>query len=409
MKIHNQIKKYSHHMKNIFWSNTSQAIITVASLVSSVMFARLATKDLYGQYLLIMSILNLFSLISISGVRTVIFLYTAKKMDGIFAKGTWFSFLWSLWGVPAIMITGIFFFIFKSPAIGASIILLSLFFPLVMSFGTWEYYLKGKSEFKKNAMFNFAKLSVQLITLLLAIILTKQLFYIILAYLVVNSVFNIMFYISCLKTVQNNLVDNKWKRQSYSLNLLDFSSQIFGQVDILIIGILMPINQVAIYGLSMRIVDVIYKVIKSTLDAIRPKIYHDKKITLPFFYKAIMLSVLVPIILYPIIKYPVILLYGSKYNDVIFYTQIYLFSIPIYFLSIVSQDFLIKYQMNKAINITKIISIIVVIASYAILIPAFGLLGGVVASAGYFLVQAVANMIALRIHNQKLHSGDKYG
>ncbi len=62
------IEELKPHTPNIFWSNVNQVVMTVFALVVSILLTRLGSKELYGQYLFILGVFGLFSIISIPGV-----------------------------------------------------------------------------------------------------------------------------------------------------------------------------------------------------------------------------------------------------------------------------------------------------------------------------------------------------
>lgn len=396
-KVRKFVKKLRPHTSNIFWSNVNECVLKLSALIISIVFARLASKELLGQYLYVIAIFSLFSIVSIPGVATAIFRTAAQGYEGVYRKATLFSFLWSLLGIPLIVITGVLVFIFKTKILGISLIICALFFPLTTTFRNWMFFLKGKSDFRKLAVYNLMKLSINVIAIAAAIIFTQKLLFIIVTYFLVNSVFNIAYSYKSLSLVENNKVDQGWKRQSYALTIMTLSGVIFGKIDIILIGFLLPYSHVAVYGLVMNFVDAFFKLIKGTVEAILPELFKSKKITVKYFYKFFLLSFLVPIILYPVIKYPILFIYSQKYIEVIGLSQVYLAVIPFYFLNLIATYFMIKYKLDHEINLSRIISIIAVIALYAILIPLYGIWGGVISSMLYFIIQLTINLFLLKI------------
>jgi len=399
MKLfHHKIKPFlrdnRHHFNNIFWSNLNLAITTLVALALSIVFIRMGSKELYGQYLFILSTFGLFSVMAVPGVRTVIFRAVSQGREGVYSKATNFSFMWSLLGIPLLLLAGLYFYFFKAKILGISLMSSAIFLPFIASLQNWIPFLKGRSFFKKLVAYCTIQSFVTFLAVI-SVILTKNIIIIIIIYLSVRSIFNIIYHFKSLKLLANKKDDDGWKKQSFALSIIDFSSLMFGQLDIILIGILLPIGQVAIYGLVMSFIGIFIKGIKSTLEAILPKLYSDDSFVIKSFYKYFLASFFIPLILYPLIKYPIILVYGNEYTEVIRLSKIYLFVIPFYFLFSISHYFLVKYKLNKQININKITSIIVVIALYVILIPIYGIIGGVIASMAYFLVQVILNIRSL--------------
>lgn len=395
------IEELKPHTPNIFWSNLNQGVTTASALVLSIIFTRLGNKELYGQYLFVLAVFGLFSIVSIPGVKTVILRTTAQGHDGVYRKATRFSFFWSLPGVLLLVITGISFYLFKTKILGIILVAFALFFPLVTSLQNWIFFLKGRSEFRTLALYNFIKLLVGLIAITLSIVFTGNLVIILLAYFLVDGGLNVLYHIKSLGLLRNDELDAGWKKQSYALTIMDLSSIIFGRVDVVLIGALLTYEQVAIYGLVMKFADAFFQLIRGTIEAVLPNLFQSKKITVRYFYKFFFLSFLVPIILYSIIKYPILFLYPQDYSDVVRFSKVYLAIIPFYFFNSIASCFMVKYQLNAEINISRITSMIILIGLYSVLIPLYGIWGGVVSSMLYFIVQLLLNLFLLKIRRAK--------
>lgn len=395
------MRRFRPHVTNIFWSNCNTGIIAGSGLAMSVMFIRIAGKELYGQYLFVIAIVGLFSIIAISGSRTVVFRTVSQGYDGVYRKATSFSFLWSLLGIPALIVTGILFYLLKTKTLGASLMIAALFFPFVTSLENWTLFLKGRSEFWKLALFNLARFLTSLLAIGAAILFTKNLIAILLTYFVVHSAFNILYHVNSLRSLRNAKVDSGWKKQSYALTIMELSSIAFGRVDILLVAAFLPMERVAIYGIVMKLVGVLLTATKSSVEAILPRVFRSDKVTIRYFYKFFLLSFLAPVILALLIKYPITWIYGQAYSELIVFTQVYLAIIPFYFLTSISTCFMIKYQLNKEINFSRITSMIAVSVFYVLLVPLYGVWGGIASSIFYYIIQLIVNLSLLMIRKPK--------
>jgi len=389
------------HTSNIFWSNLNQGVTTAFALAVSIVLTRLGSKELYGQYLFILGIFGLFSIISVPGVRICVFRTAAQGYDGVYRRATRFSFLWSLLGIPFLVITGIFIYLFKARILGIGLIAVALFFPFEESLQNWILFLKGRSDFRRLVFYNSIKFLINLLAVTASIVFTGNIIVILVVYFLFNSGFNILYHLKALNSLKNDEVDEGWKRQSLSLTIVILSTVIFGRVDIVLIGALLPFGEVAIYGLVMKFIDVFFRIIQSTVEAVVPNLYQSKKITIRYFYKFFLLSFLIPIILYPLIKYPVLFLYGREFSEVVGFSRLYVAVIPFYFLNTIATHFLIKYKLNREINLSRIASMIAVVVLYATLIPLYGIWGGVISSMLYFVIQLATNLFLLKVRKPK--------
>ncbi|MBW8040460.1 MAG: hypothetical protein FVQ85_10710 [Planctomycetes bacterium] len=395
------VEEIKPHTSKIFWSNINQGVTTAFALAVSILLTRLGSKELYGQYLFILGMFGLFSIISVPGVRICVFRTAAQGYDGVYRRATRFSFFCSLLGIPLLVITGILIYLFKAKILGVGLIAVALFFPFEESLQNWVLYLKGRSEFRRLAFYNSIKFFISLVAVTASIVFTKNIIVILTAYFLVSSGFNIFYHLKVVNSLKNDELDEGWKRQSLALTIVILSTVIFGRVDIVLIGALLPFGDVAIYGLVMKFTDVFFRIIQSTVEAIIPNLYQSKKITVRYFYKFFLLSFLIPIILYPIIKYPVLFLYGREFSEAVGLSRLYVAVIPIYFLNTITTHFLIKYKLNKEINLSRITSMIAVVVLYATLIPLYGILGGVISSMLYFVIQLATNLFLLKVRKPK--------
>ena len=152
------LSKYQKDGKNLFWSNSNQISVTFFSLLLSVVFARFGGKEVYGQYLFLISIIGLFSLFAVPGFRTVIIRSVSQGYEGVYQKGTRIGFLWSILGVPVITTIGLYYYIYNNHVLGIALIACAFLTPFYNSLQTWSAYLKGRRMFKQLFWFNFYQL-----------------------------------------------------------------------------------------------------------------------------------------------------------------------------------------------------------------------------------------------------------
>lgn len=392
------LKKNKTHGNNILWSNLSQIILAANHFILSIIIIRLTGKDLYGDFLFIFAIIGVFGIFSVSGIRGTILKAVSQGYDQTYYEGTKFSFLKSLLAVPIILLIGAYFYYYaQKPDIARSLILISAFFPFYSSLRTWSYFLQGKAQFKKLTVYNFIQVAVELPTIALVTFYTDHLTVIAVSFAAIETTFYGIYTYITVRSIGNDRVDDNWKRQSYTYTVMDLSSIVFGKADIAIMGFFLAPGSLAIYGLVMKIAEVFFMVIKSTITGILPSFYKATTVRVHHFYKFAVASLLIPLILLPVIKYPILLMYGSELIESIFYAQIYLFVVPIYFLAALSNFFLMKEKLLETILFNKSLVTIGVLFLYLFLIPSYGIIGGIIASMLYFAFEAILNIRSLGI------------
>ncbi|MFQ3308312.1 MAG: O-antigen/teichoic acid export membrane protein [Candidatus Nanohaloarchaea archaeon] len=399
-KLENRAENLIHILGNfrrsIVLMNIYQAVNILTSLVVSVLFARIASQGLYGQYIFVISIVSMVSLVSMPGVRTTIFRSSSKGKVGFYQEATRFNFLWALLGVPLLVILGFYFYTSKTPGVGLSLIVASLFFPIIYAFQNWKNLLKGKERFESFVVYE-SSISITKALLVIGVLLTspENLLYLIFVYFLAAAALNSYFYLKSLNFVSNNEASINWREESYEYTLLEFTSYTFSKVDRILIGVFLPFSQVAIYNIAVKVSDTLFKFIKSSIEAVLPGFFKED-FKFSNFYPVFVLLLLLSGILYHFIEYPLIFLYTDKYQESVFLAQIYLFAIPFYFMSYVSIQGLVKEKLSREATKSRIISILIFICLSLIMIPTLGVLGGIIASVLYYPFQTLFAMYYLK-------------
>lgn len=384
------------YSSNILWMNLYQGLNILTSLILSVAFARLTSQSFYGQYIFILSIVSFVSLIGMPGVRTTIFRSVSQGNDSFYIEASKFSLKWSLLGIPLLIALGIYFYTVKSPVIGSSLIVISIFFPLRYALQNWKNFFKAKGKFSKFALYE-SSISISKTFLVIGLLITQSqsLLIILTAYFGLSALLNAWYFLKSLNFVSREGSEIKWKSESYEYTLLNFTSRSFSNIDRILMGLFLPFSQVAIYNIAMKVTDALFKFVKSSIEALLPGFFKEEY-NFSKFYGIFLLLFLIPITLYPLVEYPIIFLFTEKYVDSVYFAQLYLFAVPFYFLAYVSTQGLVKEHLSREANKARISSIIVFIILSLVLIPDLGILGGVIASLIYYPIQILFSTYYLR-------------
>jgi O-antigen/teichoic acid export membrane protein len=214
-------------------------------------------------------------------------------------------------------------------------------------------------------------------------------------YFLNNSLFNLFYCRKITQELQNNKFTPNLKRQSFSLSITEMSNLAFGRIDILLLGTLMPIEQVAIYGLVMKSGAIFTKAARNVMQIFLPKIIKDNQIKLGKFSGIFVFSLIAPFAIIPIFHIFIPFFYGPNFQEVVSFSSIYIFILPISFVYLISGFFLLKYDLDKQNNFNRIIGMTGVIVAYLILIPKLGILGGIIGSFIYYGTISILNLISI--------------
>jgi len=382
-------------------------VFLVTGILLTVAFSRLATKETFGNYQFILSILSILSVISIPGINVAIIKYTSHEKDGVYIRGSRLRFLYSLIGIPLMLIIGAYFYYYDSRAVGIGLMSISVLFPLFHGLNSWGPFLVGKKRFKYIFIYKSVYSVVNLAVLVLVIFLSSEnLTLIILSYMLVNSIFNIIYTLITRKLIKDSKEPPGWRREGYKLTARSIISLLYNNVDKIIIGLLLGPEELAVYSIAVVIYRKLLFFVKEVLNVITPKLFEKtkdedyklEKKTMLFAALLILLFVAIIIIIIPRMY---LLFFSEKYADSIRYAQIYMIIVPISFINNIIQIFLIGKNKINVIIRNQVISICLNLVLYFVLIPIWGIYGAIISSFVYFLTLLLLNYVFLRRNSRK--------
>lgn len=379
-------------IKNGFWVTALFLCEFISGILLTVFFTQFTSQSLYGTYNFLLSITSILMVISVPGLNTSVLRSIAKKKDGVYYKATKLSFLWSLLGIPILLVIGIYYYSLGETTIGLCLFIGSVFFPLLYSTNTWIALLKGKQKFDVNAKYGGIQAIIRSIALIGAILINRESLVLLFGvYMVVQITFNLVYYFKVQKYITNDDEDDDWKNSSYKLSILEFISLLYDNADKILIGILLGPVSLAIYVISSSLTGKANSLFKEASKIIFPKFFEmDSKDLIPTMRKftpfVLILFSIVSIILILIIPYAILLLFSSKYANSIIYAQIYTLTVPLSFLLSITTLIMIAKNLENALLKFRVIGVLIILGLYFLLIPTYGLMGAIISSILYFLI-----------------------
>ncbi len=324
-------------IENGFWAVVNQLFVMISSLILSIIYARFLTKEVFGSFQLVVSILSIVSIVSLPGLSTSLSRSVAKGVDGVYKQSVRLSFKWSLLGVP-ILLSIAAFFVFKNQIeISIMLLICCLFFPFFYAPNTWSSFLIGKSKFETYAKWNAIQNAGGIVLLgITSYLFSEYLLIIILAYLIHTSIFNIIFYIRSHKFINNNIKETETIEYGKFITKMQILGIVVQQLDKLIVG-MFNLELLAIYIIAFKLLDVVKNIVKSLFSITFPK-FAQKSVSIKSYYilflfiTGAIFSLLLHLFSEPIIE----ILYTSKFEgSALFFKKIVWvipFIIPYFFL-----------------------------------------------------------------------------
>ncbi len=338
-KIDEYGKKYQldlvYIIKNEFWVYFRLAISLLCGFAISITFARMAPKEIFGQYNFILAILAMVSLVSLPGFVNAIIRSVARGRDGNYREAVKIRFLWSLLGIPALLGAGAYYYYYDIQIIGICLMIASIFPPFIWAPNIWESLLIGKRRFDLTARYGSIHSIASAASMVGVLLLSADhLVPIVVVYLTINSLLSCIFYWRSLRYIENNQKDSECRGYGYFLTTANIISTLADNIDKILLGILMGAAPLAVYSIAKTIPDGIRTVLKPVWSPFMPKFTQDEiemrevhAKTKAFILPLIIVTFIGAVLYWFFIDDAVLFFFSTKYADSIPYVKMLLLMI----------------------------------------------------------------------------------
>lgn len=365
-----------------FWWIFGRVFSFLAGFFILIAFAKFASKEVFGAYQYVISMVTTISVLSLSGIDAALVRAVAQGKEKTFLTCSKEKMKWgSLASLVCFLISGWYFF-HQNFLLGMSFLIGGLFLPFLYSFNLYLFFWQGKKRFdlqNKYLIFhNFLAAAI----LIPIVIFKPEIHWVIFGYYFGFTLATFFFWNLTKKIAEKS---DKEDRETISfgkhLTLMNLPGIVASQFDKIILWQFLGPVSLAIYAFSLRPVERISELIPFSIIAF-PKMA-EKDLTQSTIKKRIfdkflkLFWVVIPFILLYILFCPLFFkIFFPAYKDSIIYSQILAFVLlfsPFTFLSTVFLAQMKKrelYILSFAPQILKIVLLLV-------LIPLFKIWGGV--------------------------------
>jgi O-antigen/teichoic acid export membrane protein len=364
----------TYFVKNGIWVLLRQAILIISGLGVSVIFTRMTTQDVFGQYQLVLSILAMVAILSIPGLSTSLTRSIARGYEGDYKKAVRVSFLWSLLGVPTLLGVGVYYWMYQEQLVGIALIISAMFFPFFYSLNMRDTFFQAKGNFDNATKYNVIQVIVHSLAIIVVVCFRKDsLLWIVSVYLVSYTFFNIIYYFKSLKYIENNKQDKEIIRYGWFLTGVSILGVIASNIDKIIVGIFFSPAHLAVYSIGILVPKQLQNIVKSLLWITVPKQIKQGDISINNYFKIFLTTTVISIGVWFIIPALVVFLYSSKYTEAVALAQLAFLFFPVFIVSVLYKNKFLFKANKKEIAIEAIATPVIKITLMAIFIPIFGI------------------------------------
>jgi len=382
--------------KGGFWLSLKQIGTTIIALGLAMVWARFIPKEIYGKYKFVLSVASFLVIFSLPGMATATTQAVARGFDKTIEAIVKTKFKWSILGTIAGFSLAFYYLLHGNQTLAISFLIVGIFSPFVNSFIVYGDYLTGKKRFDLQAKYGLSKTFLRASATITAILLTRNVIYLILVYFAVQAGLSIFFYILTSKKLPpTGDIDPKTVSYGKHLSLIGVLGTIATNIDKILVFHFLGAVELAIYSFAILVPNQIKGLSKNIGQLALPKfaVRDNKEIKRNIWSKTIRMGLflIIIVVLYMVFAGLIFKLFFPAYMDSVLYTKIYSLSI-LGGIAIIPDVIFRAKAKTKIIYKCTIFNSLIKILILFVSLYYFGLLGLII---GYVIQQFVAAAIII--------------
>ena len=366
-------------LKGGLFNSIQLGIGLLCGLIVNYIFGHFLSKTVYGEYSLILSITSIFTFLSLPGIDIALIQSVGQGYSGTLIPAFITKIKISLVGGLILFAVSLHYFLKHEYIISQGILIISLLFPFLYSFGIYSALLTAQRKFAILALFaSFSSLFYLLINTVI-ILWRPSTVYVVVSYLIGIIIPSLAGFLYCKKYSINSEVDKNISKYGSFLTLVNALPWISGNLGSVILGNILGVVPLATFSVAnsflgdvQKVFIVFYKPITAKLA--QQTVKEHSKTILVHLPKFIAIGIFLCLGLWFVVPYLVHFLF-PQYQEAIFYAKLLSLALIPLPITWVVNDMLV-YQKKKAPQLfSSIVPQISKIILYFILIPTYKING----------------------------------
>lgn len=368
-----------------FWIFVSRLASSLATLLIAIAFANLLAKDTYGTYKFVLAFASALAVFTLPGMGTAVIRAVSRGYEGALRAAVKTRVSWGLIGSAACAALALYYFSNENNILGISFLIIAPLVPLMDAFNTYDALLQGKKRFDLSALYGAAGQIAATTLLVGVLLLTKNIFALLLAYFLSWIVVRgILLIITQKKHAANTATDPEAVRYGKHLSIIKGLGVVSGSMGGILVFHFLGSAPLAVFAFAIAPIEQVRALIKPVENLIVPKVAEDSwkmwsartflRKSLPFF-GLIGAGVLLYLIAAPYL-YKILF---PQYLESVYFSRLLAPTLVLSAASVLMVSILRGKERIRELHVVNIVTIAVTFASYLTLIPLFGLSGYVAA------------------------------
>jgi O-antigen/teichoic acid export membrane protein len=367
------------------WLTLGQIVSNISALALLIAFANLLPRETYGAYKYVLSLFGILTIFSLPGINTAVVQAVARGYEGSFTQAFKTKLKWGALGSLAALGMAAYYWLNSNTDLPIPLLLIAIFLPLMQASQIYSSLLAGRKLFSWQTKFLTAGRIVSLISMFFVLFLTNNLIWIIVTYLLNNTLTNtFLYFLTKTKFKPNKKRDPQIISYGKHLSVINVVGIIASYLDRLLIFHYLGAVELAIYSFALAPINQIKSTFKNIPTLAMPKLAQRsfKEIDAVLFKRLFKLFLLgSAIALFYVLLAPYFYkIFFPKYLDSIFFSQLLAITIalrlPISLLGAAGQSKL--NLVPKSWLYWSTIPQIILIVSLLLLVQAYGIIGVII-------------------------------
>ncbi len=361
------------------WLTLSTGVALISSFALSALFARFTSKEFYGQYKFVFSLLSLLAIFSLPGMDTAVTQSIAQGYKNSFLKATQEKLRWSLVGCIGLIVTAIYYFHHQKNLGWVFILALPLFI-LVYGLPIGPAFI-GRKQFKIFGIYNILQNGLRLLLVGMAIFISRSVLVVVVTSLLAQSIVNVMAFPLAFRQSREGIKDDAGLI-SYGrhLTLINSLTTITLNLSRALLVSFVGFQGLAVYSIASILPDIARGFLKQIRTLTLPKLSKDDvsevypKIQARLVYLLLIgfISFLIVALFLPFL---ILYVYSAKYIDAVLPAEILSISLIFTPLSNVLASALTAQRRKGNLYLAHVVYAIIGIALLIALAPSWGVVG----------------------------------
>lgn len=383
-----------------FWTIGPLVITAVGGTLLTIVLTRALGQTSYGQYRFVLSIIPFAVLLSMPGMDLAVIQSISRGKTGSFRRGLLTRWKWSFLGVIFLLLSAGYLYFIRESNTWIYLVIAAVFFPFSEGLSIFRSYYTGKKLFEKLGKAEVL-LTVSSITLQIIVgWLYPSVFLVLLTYFFAHAVVNLWHSKKAYFSTLSYEGDTSLYSFGKKLSLIGVLSTATAHLDSLIIAYLLGFQQLAIYSIALTIPEAVKGFVKAFRSVMLPKasITSEKGIkdflvgkAGLFFVSGLSLAG----VLWALLPWAIPLLFTGEYTAAVFPSQLLSLSLLLVPLLVFLSTYFHAHKLSKHIFVFTLIQFIFGVGLVVLLVPLFGVVGGILGILGRRIVGAVYGLTVL--------------